>query len=103
MIARAFLAIAATRALAKIREPGLAGRACAPSFKHAAFFPVISAQASTTPENPVPIFRKYGDECYLWKVFDTGNDLGVQVVTSEDEKAFSKGKTSEEKRVGGRH
>lgn len=72
-------------------------------FKHAAFFPVISAQSSTTPDNPVLIFRKFGDDYYLWKVFDVGNNLGVEVVTSEDEKAKTKGKTSEEKRVGGHH
>jgi hypothetical protein len=66
-------------------------------------FPVISAQASTTPDKPGLIFRKYGDEYYLSKVFEAGNNLGVEVVTSEDEKASTKRRTSEERRVSGGH
>jgi hypothetical protein len=71
--------------------------------RNAAFFPVIAAQAGTTPEKPMLIFRKYGDDYFLWKVFDAGNSLGVEAPFSEDEKALSKGRTPEERRVGGNH
>lgn len=69
--------------------------------KNAAFFPVLDAQASTPPDKPVLVFRKYGDDYFLSKVFDQGNSLGVEIVPSPDEKALAKGRTPEERRVGG--
>jgi hypothetical protein len=69
--------------------------------RNAAFFPVIDAQVGTPPDKPVLVFRKYGDDYFLSKVFDMGSSLGVEVVPSQDEKAVSKGRTPEERRVGG--
>jgi hypothetical protein len=51
---------------------------------------------------PVP-GRQVHPEYFLWKVFDRGNTLGIEVVASEDQKAYSKGRTPEEQRVTGEH
>jgi hypothetical protein len=69
--------------------------------RYAAFFPVIDTMTTTVPDKPELVFRKYGNDYVLWKVFDMGNSTGVELPPTEDEKALTKGRTPEERRVPG--
>ena len=64
---------------------------------------MIDAHAGAVADKPQLVFRKYGDDYFLWKVFDAGSDLGVEVAESQYEKVLSKGRTPEERQISGRH
>jgi hypothetical protein len=74
-----------------------------PDGRTSAFITVESAEAKATPEHTELIFNKYGNEYFLSKVFEEGNDLGSEVPPTHYETALGKGMTRSEHHVSARH